>query len=227
MKLLLFDIDGTLIRSNSAGRLAMQAALEELFGAAGPLENYNMSGKTDARIVTDLLTAVGVPQNKIAAQLDAVFECMAVKADEIYPTKGIEKCAGVEELLAVLDPNEGCVLGLLTGNAQPTAALKLEAAGILPAQFLVGAYGSESLDRNDLPAIAMKRAETLTGKPFTGDNTVIIGDTPADILCARAGRATAVAVASGWHAAATLLNYNPDFLFENMLDTQGILAALL
>ena len=91
----------------------------------------------------------------------------------------------------------------------------------------MSAYGSDAADRNELPAIAWQRAKELTGYDFDGKNTVIIGDTPADILCARAGLATAVAVASGWHSASTLAQYRPDHLFDNLANTEEILAALL
>lgn len=232
MKLLLFDIDGTLIRSNRAGRLAMRAALEELFGTAGPIETYSMGGKTDARIITDLLTVIGISLTKIEALLPSVYDCMAEKALEIYPDKEIEICVGIAKLLTALYARQDVMLGLLTGNARRTAALKLLAADIDVKQFRVGAYGSEALDRNVLPAIAMQRANaladnSLAGDRFTGDNTIIIGDTPADILCARAGKATAVAVATGWHAAETLAKYSPDCLFENLTDTENVLSAFL
>lgn len=227
MKLLLFDIDGTLIRSNSAGRLAMAAALEEMFGSSGPLESYNMSGKTDARIITDLMTAVGIPANEIEEKLPAAYELMADKAREIYPDRGIEPCDGIAELLAYLNGKEDVVVGLLTGNSRSTTPLKLLAAKIDPEQFLVGAYGSDHLDRNRLPAIAMQRASELTGSQITGDNTVIIGDTPADILCARSGKATAVAVASGWHSAETLSRYHPDHIFEDLADLPEVKQAML
>jgi phosphoglycolate phosphatase-like HAD superfamily hydrolase len=115
----------------------------------------------------------------------------------------------------------------VTGNIVSTAPLKLKAGGIDPAQFRVGAYGSDDMDRNHLPRIAMKRATELTGNPFDGNNTVVIGDTPADILCARAGKTTAVAVASGWHAAPTLAKYRPDYLFENLEDTQTVADILV
>jgi phosphoglycolate phosphatase-like HAD superfamily hydrolase len=105
--------------------------------------------------------------------------------------------------------------------------LKLQEASIDPAQFVVGAYGSDDLDRNQLPLIAMQRAQELTGFQLSGDNTMIIGDTPADILCARAGKATAIAVASGWHSAKTLSRYHPDTLFEDLGDTQNVLQVLL
>lgn len=226
-KLLLFDIDGTLIRSNGAGRQTLAYALERLYGTRGPLDSYNMSGKTDPRIITDLLTAVGVSPKEINKQLPAIYELMAEHGQKIFPEKEMAPCSGVPELLAELAKVEGALVGLLTGNSQITAPLKLSAAGIDPQQFRVGAYGSDALDRNDLPAIGMARANQLTGNLFNGNNTVIIGDTPADILCARAGKATAVAVASGWHAASTLAEYHPDHLFENLADTEHVLKMLL
>jgi len=227
MRLLLFDIDGTLIRSSRAGREALGAALLELFGATGPLDSYSMGGKTDARIVTDLLTAAGFSTQTISAKLPQVYALMAEKARLIYPQKTIAPCLGVPELLDELRRRPDVLLGLLTGNSRETAPLKLQAGEIDPADFRVGAFGSDHLDRNALPALAMQRAQTLTGRPFSGVDTVVIGDTPADVLCARAGGATAVAVASGWHASGTLSRYNPDYLFENLADTAAVLAALL
>lgn len=227
MRLLLFDIDGTLIRSHSAGREAMAASLRELFGTAGPSESYRMSGKTDARIVTDLLTAAGVDPEEIHDRLPEVYALMAEKGKEIFPVRGITPCPGVLELLSVLRSRPDALLGLLTGNALDTAPLKLAAAGIEPDQFVIGAYGSDAMDRNQLPAIAMKRAIQLTNSGFGGYNTVIIGDTPADILCARAGGATAVAVASGWHSGNTLSQFRPDHLLENLNDTDRVLSILL
>lgn len=226
-KLLLFDIDGTLIRSNGAGRLTLAYALERLFGTAGPLDSYNMSGKTDPRIITDLLTAVGVSPKEIQKQLPAIYELMAEHGQKIFQEKEMAACLGVPELLTELAAREDVLVGLLTGNSQLTAPLKLSAAGINPLQFKVGAYGSDALDRNELPAIGMARANQLTGSVFDGNNTIIIGDTPADILCARAGKATAVAVASGWHAVATLAEYHPDHLFENLANTEQVLETLL
>lgn len=227
MRLLLFDIDGTLIRSSGAGRAAIAATLEHLFGSAGPIADYKMSGKTDARIITDLLTAVGVPAAEIKARLPEVCLEMAEQARQLFPRYQILPCPGVVELLAALARRTDVFVGLLTGNASSTAPLKLAAAAIDPAQFRCGAYGCEHDDRNLLPPIAMQRASALAGRPFSGADTVIIGDTPADIVCAHAGQATAVAVASGWHASSTLAGYHPEFLFENLSDTDAVLQALL
>ncbi|WP_420642699.1 HAD family hydrolase [Candidatus Leptofilum sp.] len=226
-KLLLFDIDGTLIRSNGAGRLTLAYALETLYGTCGPLDSYNMSGKTDPRIITDLLTAVGIPAKEIEQKLPAIYELMVEHGQKIFWEKEMAPCPGIEALLNQLTARDDLLLGLLTGNAQLTAPLKLTAAGLDPLLFKVGAYGSDALDRNELPAIGMARANQLTGGNFNGNNTIIIGDTPADILCARAGRATAVAVASGWHAASTLAEYHPDHLFDNLADTDQVLDVIL
>ena len=227
MKLLLFDIDGTLIRSDGAGRAALKATLEEMFGTSGPLDSYRMGGKTDARIITDLLATAGFESSEIETKLPAAYALMAQKAETIFPTKNITICPGAAELLTALTQHQDVILGLLTGNACITAPLKLKGASIDPDMFKVGAFGCDHYDRNQLPAIAMKRASDFTGRSFTGANTVIIGDTPADILCARAGKATAVAVASGWHSSATLNQYHPDRLFENLTDTDMVFHSLI
>lgn len=222
MKLLLFDIDGTLIRSNSAGRAALTHALEHVFGTAGPIDSYHFGGKTDPRIIADLMLAAGIEQKMIDEKLPLVYDMMTAHGRETFMEKGIVPCPGILALLETLRQRDDTVLGLVTGNIVSTAPLKLKASGIDPAQFRVGAYGSDHIDRNRLPTIAMKRASQLTGYPFKGNNTVIIGDTPADILCARAGKATAVAVASGWHAVPTLAKYKPDHLLENLTDTEAV-----
>lgn len=227
MKLLLFDIDGTIIRSHSAGRMALAKTLKDVYGTAGPIDSYRMSGKTDLRIITDLLTAAGLEPSQIDDGLEAAYEGMRINGREIFPGQGIAPCAGIEALLGVLRPRNDVLLGLLTGNVSGTAPLKISAAGIDPSQFKMGAYGSDSIDRNELPAIAMERAKRLTGHSYSGNNTVIIGDTPADILCARAGKARAIAVASGWHSASTLANYHPDHLFDNLSDTAAVVSSLL
>lgn len=227
MKLLLFDIDGTLIRSNSAGRAALTYALEHVFGTAGPIDSYKFGGKTDPRIITDLMLAAGKEPDEIKAKLPVVYDVMTARGRDTFSEKGILPCPGIPTLLESLRQREDIVLGLVTGNIVSTAPLKLKAGGIDPLQFRVGAYGSDNMDRNRLPGIAMKRASELTENSFNGNNTVVIGDTPADILCARAGKATAVAVASGWHAAPTLAKYKPDYLFENLANTKTVEELLI
>lgn len=227
MRLLLFDVDGTLIHSNRAGRAALVYALEEIFGTAGPADSYQMAGKTDPLIITELLQAAGIPPADVEPQLERVYELMAERGQTLFWERGIKPCAGVPALLEALQRRDGVLLGLVTGNARVTAPLKLAAAGLDPTQFRVGAFGSDDRDRNRLPALAMRRATELSGRSVNGADTVVVGDTPADVLSARAGGARAVAVATGGHSAATLAQYNPDHLFENLADTDTVLQILL
>lgn len=227
MRLLLFDVDGTLIHSNRAGRAALVYALEEIFGTAGPADSYQMAGKTDPLIITELLQAAGISPAEVEPQLERVYELMARRGQTLFWERGIRPCAGVPALLAALQRRDDVLLGLVTGNARATAPLKLAAAGLDPAQFRVGAFGSDDRDRNRLPALAMQRAAELSGRAVNGADTVVVGDTPADVLSARAGGARAVAVATGGHSAATLAQCNPDHLLDNLADTESVLHILL
>jgi phosphoglycolate phosphatase-like HAD superfamily hydrolase len=227
MRLLLFDIDGTLVHSDGAGRAAVAYALERLFGTAGPIATYDLAGKTDSVIVHDLLIAAGVAPAEIEASLPTVFELMAEAGRSLFPSKGVRPCPGAAELVSALAGRPGIVLGLLTGNAAQTAPLKLAAAGFDPTLFRVGAFGSEARERNSLPALAMQRASDYAGYPFAGKDTIIIGDTPADVACARAAGATAVAVASGHHTRETLSQSQPDYLLDSLADTAAVLVFLL
>lgn len=226
MKLVLFDIDGTLLHSSGMGRETLIYALNKVFGTAGPIESYNMAGKVDERIVTDLMTGAGIPIDKIKANLTEVYEHMAECGRMTFTPERVRPCLGVMALLEELNTRPGLILGLVTGNAHQTAPLKLHTAGIHPGQFRVGAYGSDAPDRNQLPKLAMHRASERFGHEFCGANTVVIGDTPADIACARAGRATAIAVATGAYSADSLARYQPDHLLPNFTDTQAVLDII-
>ncbi len=226
MRLILFDIDGTLIQSHGAGREAMMLALQDLFGTTGPVHSYRMDGKTDQRIVTDLLTAVNIPAAEVAEKLPAIFQAMAEHGRVIFPQHSMTPCPGIPQLLESLNSLPDIVLGLLTGNSSQTAPLKLAAAGINPDLFQIGAFGSDHVDRNALPFIAKKRAFQLTRQQFDGYNMLVVGDTPADILCARAGKATAVAVATGRYSVEQLRQFQPDFIFENLTDTAAFLQLV-
>jgi phosphoglycolate phosphatase-like HAD superfamily hydrolase len=227
MQLLLFDIDGTLLRSNGAGKAALTMALEDIFGTSGPCDNYQLAGKTDPLIISDLMGAAGKDASEIDRQLPAVYERMMFHAQKIFSEKNIFPCPGIPELLEALLQREDVLIGLLTGNIESTAPLKLAAAGIEPSIFRVGAYGSDHKDRNQLPHFALRRAAELTNQTFTGQNTTIIGDTPADIACARTVGARVVAVGSGSYSSATLSKFQPDFLFDNLLNKDSTLEALI
>lgn len=229
MKLLLFDIDGTLIHSNGAGKRVLALALQEVFGTTGPIDSYNMGGKTDKRIVTDLLSAAAIPPAEITALLPELFKRMVAHGQTLFE-KGngsAAPCPGVIPLLQTLQGRYDAILGLVTGNIEPIAPLKIAAAGLDPTQFRVGAYGSHHIDRDQLPAIAMQQATELTNLVFAGHNTIVIGDTPLDIQCARAVGATAIAVATGRYSTTTLKQYHPDILLDNLADTTAVLQQLM
>jgi phosphoglycolate phosphatase-like HAD superfamily hydrolase len=136
----------------------------------------------------------------------------------------------VVELLRALEPHEAggrAIVGLLTGNLVGGAELKLRSAGIDPARFAVGAYGSDSGKRSDLPAIAAERAERRAGRRFAGDDIVIIGDTPDDVACGKPVGARAVAVATGYYDVAALRAAGAAHVFEHLGDTARVLHALL
>lgn len=227
MRLILFDIDGTLINSSRVGRTALGRAMQIVYGTAGALETFEFAGKTDRRIVRELLLAEGWAGPAIEARLAELDEQMGAAGRELFTPRTIWSCPGVPALLDVLDGREDVTLALLTGNIHHTVALKLSAAGIDPTRFVAGAYGSDSLDRDDLFAIALDRTEMATGRRFAGSDVVIVGDTPADVRCARAGGARAVAVATGPYPAERLAGCEPDHLFADLSQTDSVLGALL
>jgi phosphoglycolate phosphatase-like HAD superfamily hydrolase len=226
-RLLLFDIDGTLLHANGTGREMLGASLRTVYGTAGSIDTYEFGGRTDRRMVLDLLTAEGWTATDIDARLPALFDEMCRESERLFANGRLVPCVGVVELLAALQPNPDVLLGLLTGNIAPTASLKLRAAGLDPELFRVGAFGSDSIERNDLLPIAWQRATELDGKSYAGVNTVIIGDTPADVLCAQNGTARSVAVATGWYARDRLFQCEPDYIFDDLSNTKLVMDALL
>ncbi len=232
MRLILFDIDGTLLWTDGAGRRAIQRALLDETGTAGPIEQYRFDGKTDPQIVRELLTLAGHSEAEAEQRIGAVCRrYVGLLAVELaQPTQTTRLLPGVRELLADLEPHEAAgraLVGLLTGNLEGGAALKLRAAGLDPARFAVGAFGSDSARRPDLPAIAAERAGRRSGKTFTGAEIVIVGDTPDDVACGRPIGARTVAVATGFFGVAQLRAAGAAHVFEQLTDTRAVTGALL
>ena len=227
MRLVLFDIDGTLVIAKGAGRRALGRALERVYGTTGPIEGYDFRGKTDPRIVRDLMGAAGLAPDVIGGGLGECFELYARGlVEEIGDGQCVSVLPGVAELVRRLDATEGVLLGLLTGNIEEGARIKLAPTGLWP-YFRTGAYGSDDGDRRRLPSLAARRAQALTGHGFRPEDVLVIGDTPLDIECARAFGAVAVAVATGFHPYAELEALGPDLLFESFADVEAVAARLL
>jgi phosphoglycolate phosphatase len=228
LRIVLFDIDGTLLTSGGAGRRSMERALTEVFGSPGASE-YHYGGKTDRQIVRDLMRREGFTDEAIDAQMDQLLESyVAGLATELESgNRTMLVLDGVLELLDALDREDRVVVGLLTGNIEPGARAKLTAAGIDPARFRVNAFGSDHELRPELPAVAQRRASELLGVDVLGNRLVIIGDTPADIQCGEAIGARAIAVATGSYTVEQLAAYEPYGLFESLADTGAVLSSIM
>jgi phosphoglycolate phosphatase-like HAD superfamily hydrolase len=226
VKLVLFDVDGTLLTASGAGRRALDRALRDVYGTAGPIDAYDFRGGTDPQIVRDLLRLADIGEEAIAAGEAALYRRYeALLEAEVGDGRGVSLYPGVRELVETLVARADAVVGLLTGNIEAGARIKLRPTGLWP-RFRLGAYGSDDADRTRLPRVAAGRAEALVGRAFGGPDTVIIGDTPRDIGCARAFGARAIAVATGWHSVEDLAVHRPDRVFVDFSDREPAIAAI-
>jgi phosphoglycolate phosphatase-like HAD superfamily hydrolase len=227
VRLFLFDIDGTLVTARGAGREAFVRALEAVYGTAGAADDgYDFRGKTDPRILHDLLTAAGRSPAEIAEGASRFYARYVEElAARIGDGRRVTVLPGIAELVAALSAREDALVGLLTGNIEGGARVKLAPTGLWPF-FRVGAYGSDDIDRRALPAVACERARALAGREFPFERVTILGDTPLDVDCARACGARAVAVATGFHPYRDLEGCAPDLLFADFSDVPRALAAL-
>ena len=215
-RLVLFDIDGTLLISRGIGREAKRRAMQECFGRTGDLDNHVFGGKTDWRIVADLLAPHGMSSADIGRAMPAYEAVMARHMREISAGYSADAIPYAMELVSALRERDDTLIGLVTGNTSKTAAIKLELARYDPEWFPVGAFGNESADRADLTRLALGRAQDQAGQVIKGADVVVIGDTPADIQAARAIDAIAVAVCTGYVPRDQLICSDPDFLLADL-----------
>lgn len=222
MRLLLFDIDGTLVRCGRPVREAFAESLVEVFGTTGEIDAYDFGGKTDPRIVRDLMLGAGIAPAEVDAGLprmrEAYFPKLAARL------RAVEVLPGVRETLEAVRGRSDLAVGLLTGNWEGGARIKLGCAGL--DGFAFGAYGDDGEDRACLPPIALERARLATGRAFAPEQAVIIGDSVEDVRCARACGVPVVAVASGWTPADRLGEAGADRVVARMEEAlEWLLAA--
>ncbi len=224
--LVLFDIDGTLVDTAGAGRAAIGYALERVYGTTGPIDDLPFDGRTDPGIARDLLRSAGLDDRAIDDSLERLWAAyvdrlrVELKARE----REVRVAPGIHELLAELGA-AGATLGLLTGNIVEGAREKLRACG-LAGRFAFGAFGSDAEDRDRLPEIALARAAEHAGSLFEPHRSWVVGDTPRDIRCARAGGLRALAVATGRYGLDELGRHGPDGAVPTLADTHRVLDLM-
>ena len=226
MKLVLFDLDGTLLWTDGAGRRAIHRALVDVLGTPGPIEGFRFDGRTDGEIVRRLAEGAGIaPTDELLARV--LDRYVAFLREEIAkPTQRTTVYPGVRELLDALEPRADCVLGLLTGNVREGAALKLDSGGLALERFRLGAFGSDSAHRPDLPAVAQRRAKEELALDVSGHDIVIVGDTPADVTCGNGVGARSIGVATGSYSVAQLMEAGAYAAFLDLSNTQAVLGAV-
>jgi len=219
--LLLFDIDGTLIRSGGCGERSLRLAVRDVFGTDDDLHDIEIAGRTDTGIARQLLRKYGrdVTDSGITEILESYLSHLPV---QLRGSQG-QVLPGVEALLALLQPRGDVVLALLTGNLVRGAEHKLSHYGLWGC-FAFGAFADDHHERDRLGPFALARARER-GHAVEPERTFVIGDTPYDISCARAIGAKAVAVATGGHRAEQLTAHAPDVLLGDMADIPATLRA--
>ena len=231
MRILLWDIDGTLMRSTRTGAYKEYTVpvLEEIFGTAGRLSDMKVSGMTDLQIIFEALAEAGVSQEQIIAEIERLSRRLTEEARRVTGNgvQFFQLLPGVRETLQVLHEHPRYRSALLTGNIKPMAELKMELMGLDQFFTLPGAFGEESHLRRDLPALAADRIRNHLRIDIPAEHFIVIGDTPNDIDCARHFGARAVAVGTGrFYSREEILACEPDAVLPDLSDTDLVLKTL-
>ncbi len=224
-RLLLFDIDGTLVDCGPQVRPLFAQALVDVFGTAGACDRYEFTGKTDPRIVLDLMTAAGIPEVEVRRLLPEIRRIYLDRLEAALDRQGMRLLPGVAELLERQAPRSDLTLALLTGNWEPGARTKLSRFD-LNRFFAFGAFGCDGTDRVELPPVALERAAARAGRRFQPGEALIIGDSLHDVACARAHGIPCLAVATGRTPAEALSAAGADWVAPDLLAAQEMIDWL-
>lgn len=230
MALLLFDIDGTLIRPTGMGQRAFEQALRELYGGASP-EHFPYDGMLDTQIAAQALSLMG-----LAPTLSAVDRLLDLYVERLHdqrpPDPALYRCPGIPALLEQA-PGRGHHLGLLTGNVRAGALAKLSFMGLANyfltgtgGGVLLGAFGGDGQERWDLVPVAMARCEKAYGRVFTREQTWIVGDSPKDVQAAHAAGVRCAAVGTGFTSLRVLADLSPDLLLQDLADPAALWSGV-
>lgn len=223
--LVLWDIDGTLIRSGEVAAAVFEWALASVIGVA-PETRIKMSGKTDPQIVQEYLDVMGISNPTVLPAILAQAETELAKAEHLLGEQGYV-CPGVVEVMQLLHERQAVTQTVLTGNIEPNAKVKLRAFGLDGyVDFEIGAYGSDHAERTKLVPIALSRALAIRSLDFDLDNVWVIGDTPHDLACARAGGVHCLLVATGSYGLDELKILGPDAAMSDLSDLAAVLEVL-
>jgi len=225
LRLILFDIDGTLISTNGIARSAFSESIDEALQRESAARTYDFAGKTDQQIYADIMEQSKVDAETAARLRDDVFSAFFGRLEERLHTENVTVLPGVQELLEALEEEQPATVALLTGNMLQGARIKLTPPDLLR-YFAFGAFGNDAFHRHELPAIAVARAYDRTGATFKAKDVVIIGDTPHDIDCGRHLNVRSIGVATGGYSLDQLAAHKPDYLFENLTDITSIFDAI-
>lgn len=224
-KVILFDIDGTLVLTGGAGVRGMARAFEQLFSVPDAFQTIDVPGRTDSWILADALALHGVACDAAgAARFREVY--LGHLREELQrpgPRKGM--MPGVDLLLDTLQQRDDVYLALLTGNYEEAARLKLEYFDLWR-YFRCGAFGDGALERNGLLPKALTRIRECGGPTVAARDVIVVGDTPLDVACAAAGGARSIAVATGGYDADALRATGADLVLDDLSDVDRVLSAL-
>jgi phosphoglycolate phosphatase len=214
IKAVLFDIDGTLLHTGGAGAVAWQRAFQELYGVEANIEEHTHAGMTDPEIAQIVFREVMHREGSPEERAEAIGCYLGHLADAVSESDGYFVIEGIEEVLPRL-VEEGILLGVVTGNIEAAAHIKL-ARGDLNRYFTFGGYGSDSRDRTELTKRALERGEQVSGHPLDRAETIAVGDTPRDVRAGHGAGIRVVGVATGSYAADELTDAGADWSIENV-----------
>ena len=224
MRLILFDIDGTLVLSGGAGSRALKQAIHQAYGVPDSLDGVRVHGKTDRQIVREVLSHYGAEHLFTEETIAPLFaNYISLLREELSSGENFEVLPGARELVRTLNRTTGIILGLATGNVEEGARMKLERAG-LNAFFSFGGFGSDAENRTELIRIAIHRAGEI--ESLDPGAVYMIGDTPRDIVHGKEAGAHTIAVASGSYSAEALEGYKPDLVADSLDPIQPIVEFL-
>jgi len=230
LRIVLWDIDGTLVRTRRQGVFKdyTTPVLVRVFGTAGRLGELSVSGMTDLQIVSEALRDEGFTGEQIRARAPELVPLYLEELERLASREEIYYALpGTQRALEAIERTPRYLNSLLTGNVEPAARLKLRLVGLERFFRLPGAFGEDSHDRRDLPALALARISRHLGLDLKPEQLVVVGDTPNDIRCARHFGARAVAVATGrTYSAEDLAAHEPDAILADLNDTELVLQTL-